>query len=293
LAAGAVNCIDVAAAANRFGARVPGETAGRLVIGSGRLQFYAAPDIGCEMQGVAIQSGEQVDALIESNGFTAVKYRRAATGGEAIGWVPAHRLKPNGRGSVPPAALAKAEPPAVPAAKAEAPVAVARPAAPPATPPATPAKAEPPSVASRPAPPPPVAVAKAEPPAMPPARLAPPVPVEARPAAPPPGSAPVAVRPGNCKEADVAAARAGVAVAARSAGRKVVGAGRLQFYAAPDPLCRMEGTFILSGEPVDAFYEFSDFTSVRYRHPHTGVETRGWVSSKRLQADGRGLTPGP
>ena len=73
----------------------------------------------------------------------------------------------------------------------------------------------------------------------------------------------------------------------------MIGAGRLQFYAAPDPLCRMTDVFILTGESVDALHEFSGFTSVRYRNPRTGVEVAGWVVSRRLEPNGQALSRRP
>jgi hypothetical protein len=114
------NCIDIAAVGARSGKRVPGGLASREVIGSSRLAFYAAPDYGCEMQGVYILPGDVVEALVEHSGFTWVKYRRLATGGEASGWVRSDRLIAKGSVTAPPMAAAPAPPAAPPAPKAEA-----------------------------------------------------------------------------------------------------------------------------------------------------------------------------
>jgi photosynthetic reaction center cytochrome c subunit len=105
------NCIDIAAAGVKSGKRVPAGSTSRQVIGNSRLSFYAAPDYGCEMLGVYILPGDTVEAQLEQSGFTWVKYRRAATGGEASGWVRSDRLAATGGG----APMPSAAPPAVPA----------------------------------------------------------------------------------------------------------------------------------------------------------------------------------
>jgi hypothetical protein len=87
-----------------------------VVIGNGRLAFYAAPDYGCEMQGVYILPGDTVDALIDRAGFTWVKFRRASTGAEASGWVRSDRLAASGRAAAGPTGAAPANMPGAPAA---------------------------------------------------------------------------------------------------------------------------------------------------------------------------------
>jgi photosynthetic reaction center cytochrome c subunit len=192
-------------------------------------------------------------------------------------------------GPVPAAAAASA--PAEPAsAAAEAPVAASAPVSPPpaaviemaaqrASAPLTPA-----SVAPAPAPVPVVAVA-------PSAAVAAPQPVAAAPAAPPPpaGSAPVA--DANCIQLAAAAARSATRIGNAAANRQVTGAGRLAFLSAPHPDCRMQGVFILPGEPVEADREVGGYTLVFYRNPRTGGEATGWVLSPRLELAAASPTP--
>lgn len=64
----------------------------RQVLGSGRLQFYSAPDEGCPLRGVFILPGEPVVALLQASRFTAVHYVNPRTGGQASGWVRSDRL---------------------------------------------------------------------------------------------------------------------------------------------------------------------------------------------------------
>ena len=64
----------------------------RQVLGSGRLQFYSAPDESCPLRGVFILPGEPVVALLQASRFTAVHYVNPRTGGQASGWVRSDRL---------------------------------------------------------------------------------------------------------------------------------------------------------------------------------------------------------
>jgi len=71
----------------------------------------------------------------------------------------------------------------------------------------------------------------------------------------------------------------------------VVGAGRLQFYSAPDLRCPMAGVFVIGGDELIAYAETRDgWTSVMYTSPRTGRSVSGWVRSTRLKATG---TVGP
>ena len=71
----------------------------------------------------------------------------------------------------------------------------------------------------------------------------------------------------------------------------VTGAGRLQFYSAPDSNCAMKGVFVIPKDVLIAYAESDDgWTSVMYTNPRTGDHVEGWVRSSRLRATG---TVGP
>lgn len=63
------------------------------------------------------------------------------------------------------------------------------------------------------------------------------------------------------------------------------------FHSAPRPDCRMQGVFILPGENVDAYLEYSGYKYVMYINLKTGNTTMGWVKSSRLRANGYGVAP--
>jgi hypothetical protein len=71
----------------------------------------------------------------------------------------------------------------------------------------------------------------------------------------------------------------------------VTGAGRLQFYSAPNARCAMPGVFVIPGDRLIA-YAVADhgWSSVMYSNPRTGDITNGWVRSDRLKPTG---TVGP
>ncbi|PMS18864.1 hypothetical protein C0Z18_16215 [Trinickia dabaoshanensis] len=94
----ATKCDALAAFASQNGLFIPGDDAGRVVTGGGRLQFYSAPDFSCKMEGIFIVTGDTVDAYSEYNGFTSVVYFPKADKKAVIGWVRSHRLQPNGFG---------------------------------------------------------------------------------------------------------------------------------------------------------------------------------------------------
>lgn len=109
LALSAVDCEKLNASTSQEGDFITGDTAGRVVVGHGRLQFYSAPDYSCKMQGVFILPSEQVDAYSNYNGFTRVIYLGAKKGEPTIGWVRKNRLRANGVGIAPPQPVIKPE----------------------------------------------------------------------------------------------------------------------------------------------------------------------------------------
>ncbi len=71
----------------------------------------------------------------------------------------------------------------------------------------------------------------------------------------------------------------------------VTGAGRLQFYSAPDFHCTMTGVFVIPKDELVSYAETNDgWTSVMYVNPRTGKDVSGWVRSERLKQTG---TMGP
>ena len=62
----------------------------------------------------------------------------------------------------------------------------------------------------------------------------------------------------------------------------VTGTGRLFFHSAPDERCIQRDIFIIPGDQVNAYTEYSDFVSVMYIDSH-GKDTEGWVKRDRLQ----------
>ncbi|MBX9712060.1 MAG: hypothetical protein K2X60_13590 [Xanthobacteraceae bacterium] len=71
----------------------------------------------------------------------------------------------------------------------------------------------------------------------------------------------------------------------------VIGAGRLQFYSAPNLNCAMTGVFVIPKDEVIAYTQSDDgWSSVTYSNPRTGDSVSGWVKSARLKETG---TVGP
>lgn len=95
----------------------------------------------------------------------------------------------------------------------------------------------------------------------------------------------------DCASLNKAATNAGVYIPGDDAGRTVIGKGRLQFYSAPDLSCSIKGTFILRGESVDAYTEYGRFTSVVYLGSKSKFPIIGWVESRRLKVNDRGIAP--
>jgi hypothetical protein len=71
----------------------------------------------------------------------------------------------------------------------------------------------------------------------------------------------------------------------------VTGAGRLQFYSAPNERCAMSGVFVVPKDELVAYAETDDgWSSVMYMNTRTGNTVQGWVRSARLKQTG---TMGP
>ena len=63
---------------------------------------------------------------------------------------------------------------------------------------------------------------------------------------------------------------------------EATGTGRLFFHSSPDDRCIQKDIFIIPGDQVNAYTEYSDFVSVMYIDSH-GKDTEGWVKRDRLQ----------
>jgi hypothetical protein len=89
----------------------------------------------------------------------------------------------------------------------------------------------------------------------------------------------------DCKEPKIGTDRAPIFSPPLS--EVVAGAGRLQFYSAPNPRCRMEGVFVIPKDSLIAYAQTDDgWTSVMYFNPRTGEDVAGWVRSARLKVTG-------
>lgn len=68
-----------------------------VVTGSGRLQFYSAPNLHCPMEGVFVIPNDKLVAYAETNdGWSSVMYVNPKTGNDVSGWVRSNRLKVTG-----------------------------------------------------------------------------------------------------------------------------------------------------------------------------------------------------
>jgi hypothetical protein len=68
---------------------------GEVVIGSGRLQFYSAPNLDCMMPGVFVIPKDELIAYAQSDdGWSSVMYSNPKT--TVSGWVKSSRLKATG-----------------------------------------------------------------------------------------------------------------------------------------------------------------------------------------------------
>jgi len=67
----------------------------------------------------------------------------------------------------------------------------------------------------------------------------------------------------------------------------VTGAGRLQFYSAPNSNCAIKGVFVIPHDELIAYAQSNDgWSSVMYLNPKTGNNVSGWVRSVRLKETG-------
>ena len=67
----------------------------------------------------------------------------------------------------------------------------------------------------------------------------------------------------------------------------VIGAGRLQFYSAPNANCAMAGVFVVPTDELITYAQSNDgWSSVMYSNPKTGNNISGWVKSSRLKETG-------
>lgn len=68
-----------------------------IVTGTGRLQFYSAPDLRCRMEGVFVIPRDALVAYGETDGgWSSVMYINPRTGNDVSGWVRSERLKATG-----------------------------------------------------------------------------------------------------------------------------------------------------------------------------------------------------
>jgi hypothetical protein len=68
-----------------------------VVIGTGRLQFYSAPNPTCAMAGVFVIPRDELITYAQSNdGWSSVMYSNPKTGNNVSGWVKSSRLKETG-----------------------------------------------------------------------------------------------------------------------------------------------------------------------------------------------------
>jgi hypothetical protein len=70
---------------------------GEKVTGTGRLQFYSAPNLRCAINGVFVIPKDELIAYGETNdGWSSVMYVNPRTGNSVQGWVRSERLKGTG-----------------------------------------------------------------------------------------------------------------------------------------------------------------------------------------------------
>ena len=68
-----------------------------VVVGTGRLQFYLAPNLRCPAVGVFVIPGDRLVAYAQTNdGWSSVMYLNPRTGNDVSGWVRSVRLKQTG-----------------------------------------------------------------------------------------------------------------------------------------------------------------------------------------------------
>lgn len=68
-----------------------------VVTGTGRLQFYSAPNLHCPIHGVFVIPNDALIAYAQTNdGWSSVMYLNPGTGNDVSGWVRSARLKVTG-----------------------------------------------------------------------------------------------------------------------------------------------------------------------------------------------------
>lgn len=68
-----------------------------VVTGTGRLQFYSAPNLHCPIGGVFVIPKDQLVAYAQTDdGWSSVMYLNPKTGNDVSGWVRSARLKVTG-----------------------------------------------------------------------------------------------------------------------------------------------------------------------------------------------------
>lgn len=67
-----------------------------VVTGTGRLQFYSAPNPGCVMKGVFVVPKDELITYAQSGEWSSVMYSNPRTGNTVSGWVNSSRLKKTG-----------------------------------------------------------------------------------------------------------------------------------------------------------------------------------------------------
>jgi hypothetical protein len=68
-----------------------------VVTGTGRLQFYSAPNLHCPVSGVFVIPNDELVAYAQTNdGWSSVMYVNPRTGNDVSGWVRSARLKSTG-----------------------------------------------------------------------------------------------------------------------------------------------------------------------------------------------------
>src|SRR5262249_4818086 len=68
-----------------------------VVTGTGRLQFYSAPNLRCAMNGVFVIPKDQLVAYAQTDdGWSSLMYVNPRTGVDVSGWVRSERLKATG-----------------------------------------------------------------------------------------------------------------------------------------------------------------------------------------------------
>ena len=89
----------------------------------------------------------------------------------------------------------------------------------------------------------------------------------------------------DCKEPDTGTKN--IPLFSPPLGEIVVGAGRLQFYSAPNFDCMMTGVFVIPKDELIAYAQSSDgWSSVMYSSRRNGNNVSGWVRSSRLKETG-------